>query len=399
MMSKKTLQQLMSDFKRVGSHIVFASPTRLLLQTTKAEVGNAYAYSQYIIKTIKAKPLFQFMDLEIKEYWDYLVWYDAFNYGGRGTATVVEEDSQTLDDIMCWQLATFLPPTLQPIFEQWVLEFIELMHARKRPPPGPDGSTPRVTQIPLRPLTIDPDEKTQILPKTFTKGLYKHISTLLRRQHTEILHPELAADYTFPSLPGSHLTLSNPVLQLVKSICQVLSLDRALTLEARLLRKELLHLFEIREFSPEATFTNPSASLVVRNLVCDECTTARDLDLCRDAALLPPVVHGDAPAPLPKWKCDNDACGAPYDRLRIEELLVADVQRVVLEWCTQDLKCVKCKRLRSNEFMEHCACAGEWGATRDRKEVVRRLGVYGRVAGFYGLRMVEAVVGECLEGV
>ena len=45
MMSKKTLQQLMTDFKRVGSHIVFASPNRLLLQTTKAEVGNAYAYS------------------------------------------------------------------------------------------------------------------------------------------------------------------------------------------------------------------------------------------------------------------------------------------------------------------------------------------------------------------
>lgn len=346
------------------------------------------------------------MDIEIKEYWDYLVWYDAFNYGGRGTATVVEEDSQTLDDIMCWQLASFLPPTLQPVFEQWVLEFIELMHARKRPAPGPDGSTPRVTQIPLRPLTLDPDDKTQILPKPFTKGLYKHISTLLRRQHAEILHPELAADYTFPSLPGSHLGLTNPVLQLVKSICQVLSLDRAISLEARLLRKELLHLFEIREFSPEASFANPSATLVVRGVVCDECTATRDIDLCRDAALLPPVILGgsggvnetDAPITLPKWKCDNPACLAPYDRLRIEEQLVADVQKMALEWCTQDLKCGKCKRLRSNEFMEHCACAGEWVATRDRGEVRKKMGVYGRVAGFYGLKMVEGVVEECLEG-
>lgn len=237
------------------------------------------------------------------------------------------------------------------------------------------------------------------MPKTFTKGLYKHVSTLLRRQHTEILHPELAADYAFPTLPGSHLKLSNPVLQLVKSICQILSLDRAITLEARLLRKELLNLFEIREFSAEATFNNPSAALVVRGVVCDECTSSRDLDLCRDAALLPPVVEADAPIVLPKWRCENAVCGAPYDKLRIEEQLVADVQKAVLEWCTQDLKCAKCKRLRSNEFMEHCACAGEWVATKDRLEVRRKMGVYARVAGFYGLKMVEAVVQECLEGI
>ncbi|KAI8939432.1 DNA polymerase epsilon catalytic subunit [Plenodomus lindquistii] len=400
MMSKKTLQQLMTDFKRVGSHIVFASPNRLLLQTTKAEVGNAYAYSQYIIKTIKAKPLFQFMELEIKEYWDYLVWYDEFNYGGKGCAEVVEEENQTLDDIMCWQLAQFLPPTLQPTFNDWVIEFIELMHARKRPAITDDtSSTPRVTQIPLRPLTVDPNEQTQILPKTFTKPLFKAISTLLRRQHAEILHPELAGDYIFPQLPGSHLKLSNPVLQLVKSIMQVLSLDRAISLEARLLRKELLALFDIREFSAEATFQNPSATLIVRGLICDECTYSRDLDLCRDASLLPPILANgetDAAPPPPKWKCDN--CDASYDKLRIEEQLVGEAQKVVLEWCTQDLKCSKCKRLRSNEFMEHCACAGEWVGTKSKADVKKKLLVYQSVSGFYGLRMLEAVVEECLEG-
>lgn len=396
MMSKKTLQQLMTDFKRVGSHIVFASSNRLLLQTTKAEVGNAYAYSQYIIKTIKAKPLFQFMELEVTEYWDYLVWYDEFNYGGKGCKEVVEEENQTVENIMCWQLAQFLPPTLQPTFNDWVIDFIELMHARKRPATT-DGSTPRVTQIPLRPLTVDPNEQTQILPKTFTKPLFKQISTLLRRQHNEMLHPELASDYEFPQLPGSHLKLSNPILQLVKSIMQVLSLDRAISLEARMLRKDLLNLFDIREFSAEAIFANPSAALTVRGVICDECTSSRDLDLCRDTSLLPALpTNSDTAPPPPKWKCDN--CESTYDKLRIEEQLVSEVQKIVLEWCTQDLKCSKCKRLRSNEFMEHCACAGEWVGTRERKDVKKRLGVYGNVAGFYGLRMLEAVVQECLEG-
>jgi DNA polymerase epsilon subunit 1 len=397
MMSKKALQQLMTDFKRVGSHIVFAGPNRLLLQTTKAEVGNAYAYSQYILKTIQAKPLFQFLDLEIKEYWDYLVWYDEFNYGGKGCQRVVEEENQTLDNIMCWQFAQFLPKNLQPIFHDWVIEFIELMHARKRPVAA-DGSTPRLTQIPLRPLTIDPNEHTEILPKTFTKRLAKQMSTALRRQHNEMLHPDLAADYEFPVLPGSHLNLQNPVLQLVKSIMQVLSLDRAISLEARMLRKEILQLFDIKEFSAEGSFANPSASLWVRGLVCDECTATCDLDLCRESALLPPSGAGatDAASVMPKWKCAS--CQSPYDKLRIEEQLVAEVQKMVVEWCTQDLKCGKCGRLRVNEFMEHCACAGVWVNSRDRAVWRKRLGVYGGVAGFFGFRMLEGVVGECLEG-
>jgi DNA polymerase epsilon subunit 1 len=90
MMSKKAFQQLMTDFRRVGSQVIFASPTRLLLQTSKQEVGNAYAYSQYILKSIQQKPLFHFIGLEIKEYWDFLVWYDPYNYGGKGTLTVDE---------------------------------------------------------------------------------------------------------------------------------------------------------------------------------------------------------------------------------------------------------------------------------------------------------------------
>jgi DNA polymerase epsilon subunit 1 len=400
MMSKKALQQLMADFKRVGSHIIFAGPNRLLLQTTKAEVGNAYAYSQYILKTIQAKPLFQFLDLEVREYWDYLVWYDEFNYGGKGCEKVVEAENQTLDNIMCWHMAQFLPSNLQEHFHNWVLEFIELMQARKRPPPAADGSTPRLTQIPLRPLTVDPTETTQILPKSFTKPLFKQISTLLRRQHNEMLHPELASDYEFPKLPGSHLNLSNPVLQLVKSIMQVLSLDRAITLEARMLRKDLLNLFDIREFSAEASFANPSAQLYIRGVICDECTASRDLDLCRDSSLLPQAPHNTsdaASAPvLPKWKCDN--CSSPYNKLRIEEQLVADVQKLALEWCTQDLKCGKCGRLRSNEFMEHCACAGEWVGTKQRGDVKKKLGVYENVAGFYQWKMLEGVVMECLEG-
>jgi len=394
MMSRKAFQQLMSEFRRVGSHVVFANAGRLLLQTSKAEVGNAYAYSQYILKTISTKPAFHFLDLAITEYWDYLVWYDEFNYGGKGCVEVVEAENQNLDTIMHWQIATFLPPIVQPNFNDWVVEYITLMHDRKRPASLLNG-TPRPTQLPIHASVFNSEKDDQttpgnVLAKTLSKPLQKQITALIKRQRTESMHEDLAADWQFPSMPGSHLNPQNPTLELVKSIMQVLSLDKTITLEARLLRKELLHLFEIREFSADGSFANPSTSLCIRQLSCQECCVPKDIDLCRDSDLLaasaPDQTVGGVLAP----KCDN--CGAPFNRLVIEERLLSEVQKMGVQWMTQDVKCKKCSRIRTNEFMEHCACAGEWVAVMKREEVVGKLRVYGRVAGYYGLRMLGGVV-------
>ena len=410
MMSKKAFQQLMTDFKRVGSNVVFASANRLLLQTTKAEVGNAYAYSQYILKSIKAKPLFHFLDLDIKEYWSYLVWYDEFNYGGKACAEVVGAEAQQLDTIMHWQLNTFLPLQYQSVFQDWVNEFVELMHQAKRPRQIPNieydevlDNSVRLTQLPIRNSTQDnddPNKSQDTLTKTISKPLKKQILALVSRYRQEIANPLLASDHSFPVLPGSHINFNkaHPVLQLVKSILHVFSLDKSLNLEARYLRKELLGFFEIKEFGPQARFENPSSSLRLEQLICEHCTMARDLDLCRDEDVLPdPSTNdGSAPAATRKWSCTT--CGREYDRLAIEERLIARVQKVLVEWQTQDLKCKKCSKLRVNDFMEHCGCSGVWVGTVDREKVVAELRVLERVSGFYELSMLGEVVGGMLRG-
>ncbi|KAL9483996.1 hypothetical protein ACSS6W_002785 [Trichoderma asperelloides] len=390
MMSRKAFQQLMSDFRRVGSQVIFASANRLILQTTKAEVGNAYAYSQYIIKSIKSKSLFHFIDLEIKEYWDYLVWYDEFNYGGRACQVVAESEEQDLETIMHWQMATFLPVRLQPIFQDWVIEFIQLMHKLKRPENNDPDSTPRLTQLPNRKQESDGDTQI-ILGKAFEKPMKKVIVGLINQQKRELMHPELAEDYSFPTLPGSHLPLRNPILELVKSIMQVLSLDKNITLEARLLRKELLALFEIREFSKEGTFTNPSESLKLLQVSCDSCTMTRDLDLCRDEDLFSSSGENGGQS----WQCGF--CNTEYDRVSIEERLLAMVEGWTTEWACQDLKCERCGALRVNDFMEHCTCSGGWKEVLSRDEIVRKLAVMKRVAKYYGLRMLGNVVGGLSE--
>ena len=65
---------------------------------------------------------------------------------------------------------------------------------------------------------------------------------------------------------------------------------------------------------------------------------------------------------------------------------------------TQDLKCKKCARIRTNEFMDHCACAGEWTTTMKKDEMVKLLRVYEAVAAFYGMAMLGSVLEDATAG-
>ena len=396
LMSRKSFQQLMAEFRRVGSNVVFASSTRLLLQTTKTEVGNAYAYSQYVLKSIRANASFHFIDLEIKEYWDYLVWYDEYNYGGKGCPEVVESENQELETVMHWQLSGFLPTPMQSIFCDWVVEYIELMHSLKREPDN--SSTPRLTQIPAGRSNDEGDEQvTSILTDHFSKPLKKQISGLIRRQRDEMLHPELASDYVFPVLPGVLVDPNddkrNPALELVKLLMQVLSLSKITTLETRLLRRELLALFEVREFSKESRFENPSASLKLPELTCSACCLIRDLDLCRDEDIVPETGSDGRLIGKP-WRCPF--CHTEYDRVAQEEILIGQVHGLIVTWQTQDLKCAKCGKLKVSDFTEHCSCSGAWVETMNRKEVIKKLRVLASAAKFHGLKLLEGVVDEVL---
>ena len=74
------------------------------------------------------------------------------------------------------------------------------------------------------------------------------------------------------------------------------------------------------------------------------------------------------------------------------------MQKLLVQWMTQDLKCKKCARIRVNDFMEHCGCAGEWVGTLKREEIVGRVKVLRGVAEFYGLRMLEGVLESVMGG-
>ena len=87
---------------------------------------------------------------------------------------------------------------------------------------------------------------------------------------------------------GSYNTYKNPALEFSKQISNnIFGLDDAFIHPSTVLKKNLLKLIHIMEFSDEAqTGNEPSLILVVPDVICQNCQTCKDLDICRDPSLI-----------------------------------------------------------------------------------------------------------------
>lgn len=411
-LSKKAFIQLIREFRKTGSKVVFANQNRILLLTTKSAVESAYAYANYIVKAVRSKPLFHFLDINISEYWSTLVWMDDVNFGGKSCKEIVADDQQPLDLCMNWHLREFLPAILGEEFDKWIILFIESVHARWIAPEEHeengdiDSSTPRATQLP-KIMTANNNTDTDMnnpifkgVVRDMEKNFTKRLKMLIRRYidassnaHDLSLDDPRLHEFDIPSHPGavnssisSDISTSNPVLQLVKTICAVFGLSKELHLEVRLFRRHLLNLFDIREFSAEGNFANPSASLKIPQVICGYCNFVRDLDLCRNNELARNTNSNKDASSYYVWICEN--CGQEYNRVHLEELLVYEVQKMITLYQVQDLKCSRCKRIREDDLSLHCVCSGQWVETISRDEIMKRVTVYKHVARYYDLKLL-----------
>ncbi len=70
-------------------------------------------------------------------------------------------------------------------------------------------------------------------------------------------------DSVFPRPPGQHLRPTHPALEFVKSLTRVLQLDSAIEREAAKLKRDLLRLVGVGEFSERAQWADPCVSFVL----------------------------------------------------------------------------------------------------------------------------------------
>lgn len=388
-LTNKSLIQLLGEFKRMNARAIFGNRNKLILLTSKLSVENSYAYGQYILNAARSKPLFSFLDLNIEKYWDTLIWMDEFNYGGRCCTEITNSDEQELEVVNKWHIREFLPRIYQNEFEDWLIIFLDALVKQKYEKLSNNiiSGTPRKTQIShiinqKKNLEL-PDKIEEILDngviETFRKPLEKRIDRLAKRQVESILNSQIKADYEFPKLPGSHLALRNPTLQLVKSLCAVFALSRERQVEVGLLRRELLAIFEVKEFSAEGSFVDPSASLKVTLVICGYCSFIRDIDFCKDK-------EEDI------WKCVT--CRKPYKKVILEEQLISLLNELLYNFFNQDLECSKCHQVRSGSLNEFCSCSGRWVESITYLYVEKRIQLLNNIARAFDFQLLSSALEE-----
>jgi DNA polymerase epsilon subunit 1 len=370
---RKTFIQLLAEFKRLGSHVVCADFSRILLATSKPP-GTAHAYATYITTAVTSHELFQHIYLNTERFYDFLLFMDQANMGG-----IVCEDPLALEPPeelsmeMRWNIQEFLPPAIQDDFYGVVQYFIiELFKIKQK--------TNGASRVPLRVLPNGAPDLTQrdagkakemeavleFIARRLTRKLLKVIGTVQARYQDAMMDEEIVEGFEFPDLAGSHLTLKNPVLELVKFVCATFALAKEFHVEIGLLKRNLLELIGVREFSNDAAFRNPCEPLKLPNVPCRHCDALRDFDFCRDPELIPNNLDVS-----PRWLCST--CGGEYDRTVIELALMQMANAMERVMAQQDLRCSKCQQIRPDNVSLYCQCSGTQMYTVNKVDLRRKL--------------------------
>jgi len=72
--------QLIAEFKHLGSNIVYANFSRMILCTKKKRVVDALAYVEYITNSIRSRELYRLIDISYTKYWQTLIWMDPVRH-------------------------------------------------------------------------------------------------------------------------------------------------------------------------------------------------------------------------------------------------------------------------------------------------------------------------------
>jgi len=292
---------------------------------------------------------------------------------------------------MNWNIQAFLPTAVQEQFKSNVRKFILDIYRIVSLSGGSSRTPLRVMQNltqgqgPARDASkLKENENVRVyIAQKLTRRMFKSLSTLMDEQKEAMIQDELADDFRFPLLPGSYLNMTNPSLEYVKFVCAVFTLAQEYKEELGVLRKNLLDLLGVNPFSPDGFFKNPCEPFKLCMVICQSCNSMRDFDFCRDVDLLPKESRRQSP----RWLCGQ--CDAEYDRRAIEAALVECVRRFAAAFQLQDLRCGKCKQIKTDNLSKNCPCSGEYQLTSVKGEARRKLRTIVNVATLHNLHIVK----------
>ncbi|XP_040208047.1 DNA polymerase epsilon catalytic subunit A [Rana temporaria] len=427
-MMKKLFLQLVAEFKRLGSSVVYANFNRIILSTKKRRVEDAVAYVEYITQSIHSREIFHSLTISFSRCWEFLLWMDPANYGGikgklpssvhygetekkkksqgneeEGSEEEEDEeetggnsDNEQPEDQVeeclenSWNIVQYLPQaaSCQSYFLMIISAYIVAVYhsmkeeMRRNAP----GSTP-IKRRQNSQVTQEAVGETGAMPGLITfsqdyvaNELTQNFFTITQKIQKKVTGTRHVTEPSemFPVLPGSHLLLNNPALEFIKYVCEVLSLDSNITNQVNKLKRDLLRLIDVGEFSEFAQFRDPCRSYILPEIICRNCNFCRDLDLCKD-----PLISQDGSV-LPQWVCSN--CQTEYDSDNIEMSLVEALQKKMMAFMLQDLVCLKCKGVKEANMPVYCTCAGDFSFTISVKTLMEQVNAFRNIAQHYQMQ-------------
>ena len=395
---KKVFFQLVAQVRKMGCEIIYANFERIVANTSKKTLAKAIPFSGFLIDTIKNRNVLMMLGVRVSMVWEHVNWLDVYNHGGFFYASLDQDHEQWLIDVkegeasrhkmMLFNIAEYLPPRCKELFIQTIDDFLEEINGFD------EENHETITRIGGK-NTDEVTPKTSFLRNfikhTLKKGLLKNIQEIQMewvkvKEDMDDIENIDANEFRFPILPGSHLNLDNPILELIKYICQVIGLDKNLEWEVGILKRDLLNVIGIKQFNTVAEYKNPCEKFVLPHIVCRYCCFTKDLDLTRE-------LQNDGESSL--WNCDH--CGNEYDKTLVEHRLVSIVQKRLQDWHLQDLQCERCRNISCFSLRARCTCSGNLNVEKNLADSIKKLTVLKNISEYYEFELLKECTYLALE--
>ncbi|KAJ4724769.1 DNA polymerase epsilon catalytic subunit [Melia azedarach] len=384
---QKVFALLLAEFRKLGATIIFANFSKVIIDTGKFDLPAAKAYCDSLLKALQTRELFEWIELEPVLFWHSLLFMDQYNYGGipaRGDEIL--DDNSQVDIASSWNIAEYLPKEIQDHFVLAVSEFMYIpwKYARKQAASRAslqEGSscTPSITVAAAE--TFE-SHIVQYLKGEISSYFTGKFLSIVRDSvhHMKRMNRSDNDQYSSPGPMhlGANIHKVDAALEFIKHVCAVFALDQNVQHEILVMRKNLLKYVRVREFAPEAEFHDPCPSFLLPNVICSYCNDCRDLDLCRDLALL-----------AQDWRCAMPQCGQPYDREVIENALLQIARQRERLYHLQDLVCLRCNQVKAAHLAEQCTCAGSFRCKEDVSDFRSKMQIFLNIAIRQGFKLLQ----------
>lgn len=92
----------------------------------------------------------------------------------------------------------------------------------------------------------------------------------------------------------------------------------------------------------------------------------------------------------PVWLCSQ--CFVCYDNKEIEMRIIDVVQRKIMSYTLQDLRCVRCKQIKRENMTPFCSCAGDFENLIPKPHIKNLLGTFREVAEKHEMILLNELI-------